>query len=455
MLTLLVWLTVALSVGVSSRTLSPLSPPIEKTSVRTSLHVGDEDSGRQLRLSANPLRIRTCQISPGPGEFGTRELAVHVELLDDGSELLSHSGSEGVVPASVLKLFTAVAAWQTLGPNYRMKSFARFGEGDSLWLIGGGDPTLSFSSRANYYGVAGSLSMLVSDVAEAVRKRNLGHVTLRVDLTHYANFSSWEDSWPRKYIREGVIAPVTALQVDGGRENSDRRFSPRYADPVEVAIQRFAVALEQEVPGLVVSVGPPGRFEGGPLAGFVESPTVRDLVKIMLRDSDNTIAEALVREVAIFAGMDSPALAIESALGDSSIATSGIVDGSGLSPQNRLRPRDVVKLLRRISDDEHLREMVDLLPSPGEPGTLRERFDETGWNVDIKLFAKTGTLRGLSSLAGYLSVSPEEQLLFFVSVSSPGNSASPHDAVDSVVEEFARCGENLAHWRSQVLLASE
>lgn len=421
----------------------------------TSSHLERKDSGPRLRASSNPFRIRTCELSSDLTEFGTPELAVHVELLEHGEELLSHIETERVVPASVLKLFTAAAAWSTLGPNYRMKSFARFGEDDSLWLIGGGDPTLTFSPRANYYGVTGSLSRLVSDAAEAVRKKNLRHVTLRVDLTHYADFSEWEDSWPRKYMQEGVIAPVTALQIDGGRENPGARFSPRHADPVDVVVQRFALALEQEVPGLVVSIGQPGRFERGPIVGFVESPTVRDLVKIMLRDSDNTIAEALVREVAVFAGLDSPALAISSALSDSSIVTSGIVDGSGLSPQNQVRPRDVVKLLRWISDDEQLREIVEHLPSPGEPGTLRERFDKTGWKVDIKLSAKTGTLSGLSSLAGYLSVSPNEQLLFFVSVSSPEDSASPHDAVDSVVEEVARCGENLAHWRPQVLLTAE
>jgi D-alanyl-D-alanine carboxypeptidase/D-alanyl-D-alanine-endopeptidase (penicillin-binding protein 4) len=76
-----------------------------------------------------------------------------------------------------------------------------------------------------------------------------------------------------------------------------------------------------------------------------------------------------------------------------------IVDGSGLSRQNRTTPHDVVDLLVALDRSEVARPMKLSLAIAGKAGTLSDRMRRTAANGRCR--AKTGTLNGVSNLAGY------------------------------------------------------
>jgi D-alanyl-D-alanine carboxypeptidase/D-alanyl-D-alanine-endopeptidase (penicillin-binding protein 4) len=73
-----------------------------------------------------------------------------------------------------------------------------------------------------------------------------------------------------------------------------------------------------------------------------------------------------------------------------------LVDGSGLSRSNRASPRQVITLLREMAGDEHF---LGSLAVAGRTGTLDDRMRKSA--ARGRCFAKTGTIIGVSNLAGY------------------------------------------------------
>jgi len=114
------------------------------------------------------------------------------------------------------------------------------------------------------------------------------------------------------------------------------------------------------------------------------------------------------------------------------------VDGSGLSPQDLVTPRALVRWLTAMERDSTLgAPFSSLLPAPGERGTLEHRFGGAG--PDRPLHAKTGTLTNVSALSGYAVTGDGDRVVF--SILSNGNSGSTAGAraiEDALVERIAR-----------------
>ena len=85
-----------------------------------------------------------------------------------------------------------------------------------------------------------------------------------------------------------------------------------------------------------------------------------------------------------------------------------VKDGSGLSHDNRLSARLLGDLLLRIYSDPQYKLVVDSLPAGGLNGTLNERFIETAPHAIGLVRAKTGTLNGTVTLAGYIDAEDRE-----------------------------------------------
>lgn len=392
-------------------------------------------------------RIRTCSV---PGELLDTDgasLTAAVNLVSTGETLLDRDGSALRSPASVVKLLTAVAAWRVLGPDHRLETTVVRGGPGEVWLVGGGDPTLTRSPQSNYYDSTASLPELARATVEAVATRGETVTVVHVDDSRYAEFPTWDDSWRTNAWALGYIAPVTSVQVDGDRTIPNGRLSARSGDPVGRAANWFADALATEGLPQRPSYAGLSSAPDGEVIARVSSAPIEDLIGIMLLDSDNTLAEVLAREVALALQSTTIGDALVSGAQVPGLTSPDLVihDGSGLSPLNQVSSGHVLAILHAITSDSELQEMVAHLPLAGETGSLQRRFLAAGSDAAGVVRAKTGSIAGVRSLAGLIDLH-EDQLAFSINVSGPAVSDATRDRIDQLVAALYSCGENLAHW---------
>lgn len=374
------------------------------------------------------------------------QLAVSVVDAGSGEVLYERTASSAVLPASTAKIVTAMAVLAGLDPAARLSTRVVAGAGPGeVVLVGVGDPTLAGPEAARSYPVPAQLS----DLAARTRAM-LGSVAVTRVLVDESLFQGpvLGPSWKPSYVTEGSVAPVVALQVDGGRIRPDR--NRRTADPALAAGRALAALLQ---PGASVAVVRGTAAPGATVLGEVTSPPVAQLVEQMLVRSDNNLAEALVRQLALstgrpasFAGGSAalaqtlaPVLA-QVGLGPGSVA---LVDGSGLSRRNRLQPGTLTRLLTLAGADDQFAPVLAGLPVAGFDGTLSRRF-RTGPGVPAagEVRAKTGTLNSVNALAGLVRTAEGRLLAFsFTANEVPlGSTFRAETALDRLAAALAGCG---------------
>jgi D-alanyl-D-alanine carboxypeptidase/D-alanyl-D-alanine-endopeptidase (penicillin-binding protein 4) len=245
----------------------------------------------------------------------------------------------------------------------------------------------------------------------------------------------------------GQIGPVTALGLAAA--------APRFghaapADPSATAAQAFVSALRHA--GVSVA-GVPRRVKAGPGAqtlGVVRSAPVRDLVDYTLLTSDNLEAEVLARlgahaagGAASFTGAAAHNLRAAAALG---VPVSGarLYDGSGLARADLIPPQTLTAVLAAAAGSARpeLRSLFAGLPVAGFSGTLVHRFTDRLSRAGAGIVrAKTGTLRGVNTLAG-VAVDADGRLLAFAFMADHRTAklGSAADLVDRAASTIATCG---------------
>ena len=447
--TALLWSMVA---GVSAAVVpepGPVEPPAQVDRVST---IPAVENRLIPESESTPQRIRTCTIDQELLDFGSSSLGAMVSLSSTGEELWATDQEALHPPASVAKLLTVLAAWRVLGPDHRLSTSVVAGAPGEVWLVGGGDATLTRSPGNNYYDSNSSLGELASQTIQALTEKGDSPITtVYTDDSRYRPFPSWDNSWRANATSLGYVAPITALQVDGDRDAPAVRLSPRSMDPSSRAGEWFADALVTAGNTARPQVASAPRSASGDVLATVSSAPLRDLITAVLQDSDNTLAEVLAREVALAQGTtDLQKALIEGSEIESSIFSGMVIqDGSGLSPLNQASAEQVLAVLREISSDPELQHLIDQLPIAGETGSLRNRFASAGKGAAGVVQAKTGSIQGVRSLAGVIPTE-SDILLFSVNVSGPRVSDATRDNIDRLVEAFYLCGENLAHWSEQV-----
>ncbi len=114
-----------------------------------------------------------------------------------------------------------------------------------------------------------------------------------------------------------------------------------------------------------------------------------------------------------------------------------IIDGSGLSHSNKSTPRLQVKLLRYASLNPHIyNPLYDALPIAGVDGTISERMLSAATRHNVR--AKTGTVNGVSTLAGYVTASNGHKLAFSIMVNNVSSSSLGRKIQDEICYELAR-----------------
>jgi D-alanyl-D-alanine carboxypeptidase/D-alanyl-D-alanine-endopeptidase (penicillin-binding protein 4) len=399
-------------------------------------------------------RLRTCSVADAASDPRLAEFQAQVVRAETGEVLYDRGGSTPSRTASVLKVLTTAAALSVLGPDHRLTTKVVRGEQPGqVVIVGGGDPTLSrtASGEETAYPGAPHLDDLASQVRSAwdadPATAGTPITSVVVDATYYSG-TDWLPSWSRAELTGGYMPEITALMVDGDRDNPYRNTSVRSDDPVGRAGQAFADAL-----GGGASVTSGTAPSGAARLGAVQSQPVSTLVQQTLIVSDNTIAEALARETAVSSGagngFDALQKGITGGLSAYGLDTSAlrIVDGSGLSPENAVPPSYVTSLFRKIAAREGaLGYLYDGLPVSGETGSLSysDRFAGASSRADGAVHAKTGWIDDGYSLAGIIDAADGTRLTF--AIYALGDvSDDAKQAIDALTAAYWDCGNNLAN----------
>jgi D-alanyl-D-alanine carboxypeptidase/D-alanyl-D-alanine-endopeptidase (penicillin-binding protein 4) len=330
-----------------------------------------------------------------------------------------------LVPASITKLVTAVAALEVLGPDHVFRtpvvaeSAPVDGVVEQAWLVGSGDPLLATSAYVSRFETQPQTATLVEPLAETLAAAGVTSIgTLVGDGTRY-DADRYPDSWPERFVDQDQSGPLSALAVNDSWEefpplpDVDEPDEAPAADPDEHAARVVAGVLDAGG----VTVGSTGSGAAPDSAtvelGVLESPPLTDVVGQMLRESENHSAELLLKEIAVARGRPgTTAEGVQIAnqvLVDLGLPAGGsvVTDGSGLGDGNALSCALVQALLERSGPESALGRG---LPVAGETGTLHERF--LGVDATGRLAAKTGTLNQATALAGFVDTVAGARLTF-------------------------------------------
>jgi serine-type D-Ala-D-Ala carboxypeptidase/endopeptidase (penicillin-binding protein 4) len=371
-------------------------------------------------------------------------VAISVVDVASGQLLYAQSPDAAIVPASTTKLVTAAAVLASRGPTYRIatKVVAGANPGEVV-LVGGGDPTLTAGANGIYPGAA-RLDELAAGVKQALG--DTAPTRLLFDTSLYAGEAPFGPGWDADVASGGSGAAITALTIDGGRLSPTSR--QRVGQPDVHAAQAFARLLG--VPA--AAVGPGTAPQGAKELAKVESPPVMRLVDVMLTDSDNVIAEALARQVALAGGQPATFANAVSAMRAELVEMGvpiegyGLADGSGLSRLNRLSPALLTALLAKAAagDKPELHALFGGLPVGGYSGTLRGRYrtPQSGGSAAGMVRGKTGNLSGVSTIAGVLVDADGRQLAFAIMADAvpPAGGLNAQAALDRAAAAIAACG---------------
>jgi D-alanyl-D-alanine carboxypeptidase/D-alanyl-D-alanine-endopeptidase (penicillin-binding protein 4) len=453
------------------------SGPVHRPAVAALLPVlaGERALGSPTPIALASL-LGPLATQPGLG----KHIGIAVADLAAPTLLYNSAADDAFAPASTNKVVTAVAALTALGEDRRLATRVvapapLTGKGattQTITLVGGGDPTLTSLPPA--VGAAAgpwqpaSLDDLAARAAATLQTGGVKSVTLDYDTSLYAG-PALQQTWSAGYT-EGNIAPVSPLMIDEGRAKPTDDLSPRVADPAGEASAAFAARLAAHGVSVVGKPAPAVAPADGTEVARVESPRLADLVEHMLTVSDNDVAEALLRQVAVADGkpasFDGGVAAVRDVLGPAPVASTGaptplpvpltprlgldltglnVQDGSGLSRQDRLSPAFLVRTLAVAAQTDHpeLRAALTGLPVAGFTGTLAEndRFTAPQSSSAAGLVrAKTGSLTGVATLAGLVRDQDGRLLVFaFLADQAPDPVAS-RLALDRLAAGITGCG---------------
>lgn len=362
-----------------------------------------------------------------------------------GAELFDLDADRASVPASTTKIVTSVAVLDTVGPDHRLRTEVHSGaDPGQIVLRGSGDATLTPVADPGTHPRRATLEDLAVRTAQALEAQGIDSVRLGYDDSLFTG-PELGPGWRPNYVPEGSTAPVHALLIDSAKVDPGRIAGPRHPDPPRTAAEAFAEQLETAGIGVEGDPEPAAAPAGAEPIAHVDSAPVSALVEFMMLESDNNMAESLARTAAIAMGEEASfagsAAAMHRVMDRMGVTGVEVKDGSGLSPDNRITPRALVQLLLIAAGEEQpgLDATVTGLPTAHFTGTLDQRYSRHSASADGAgvVRAKTGTLNGVSALAGTVYDMDGNLLVFAFIANAPG-AAGP--AMDTLAAALARCG---------------
>ena len=334
-----------------------------------------------------------------------------LQVSQDGRTLFSAQPTQELLPASNLKLLTATAALDKLGPDSRITTPVEADRAavggvisGNLYLVGAGDPLLRtpdfVASLVDPEPTYTSLTQLAAQVRAAGVTRVSGSVV--ADESRYDALRG-VPTWSPSYLADGVVGPLSAVDVDDGFATFGGGGGAPAPQPAVEAATRFQAALR----AAGVQVGAPAVTGIAPAGAVtvtsIASPPLADVLGGVLRTSDDTGAELITKELGRRFGAGGTTAAGVAVIRDD-LAADGLpvsllhaVDGSGLDRSDRATCPLIAAALTRAGPSGDL---ASTLPVAGKTGTLFRRMVNTP--AAGRVIAKTGTLDDVSALSGFV-----------------------------------------------------
>ena len=333
--------------------------------------------------------------------------------------LFSERASDLRPPASVEKLYTATTALERMGPSARLSTTVlgtgRLAPGGvwegNIYLRGGGDPTFGSSAfiRSHYDGIGASMSTLVTQL---VHTDGIHRITGSV-LGDESWFDSLRGEPSSDYAPDPFLeGTLSGLAFNRGESGSER--GPHA--PAAYAAHELWANLKNAGVSIAGHSGAATTPAGATQLAQAQSPTLTQLLGLMLPPSDNFFAETLVKDLgALYGGAGTTsagAAVVRSTIGSVLGIHPDVVDGSGLSESDKTSPYQVADLLVELASTSIGHVLRDSMAVAGETGTLAERMRNTRAAGNCQ--GKTGTLTGVSNLVGYCNAEDGHTLAFAI-----------------------------------------
>lgn len=410
-------------------------------------------------------------------------IGIKVVSLGTQKCLYEHNPSKLFVPASILKLFTATAALYLLGSHFTFEtSFCTNGVVNNnclygnLYLRGSGDPTFCYKQieklvlKLKDCGISHVQGDLVIDDSEfdeihfgpgwmwdegsvlfnsPISALNLNHNCVKVTVV---SESTSERPLVRVEPAPSFMNVINNAQTSNSGSLSCRRTK---GDEIEVTgalsenTQSFQITVKNpreytahtlnhlfakhtiELHGTTITGKTP---EGVSVLALHQTP-LKEVAWGTLKHSDNLYAECLCKKLASIIKKQQGTWAQGCTVIKEFLATHvgldpktyKIVDGSGVSRYNLLAADQVVQLLTWLHASPLGTEIISLLPAAGEIGSLKERLPGHA------LYAKTGTMTGITSLAGYLRTQSNDLLAFSILINGFVGPQNKYKALEDAI----------------------
>ena len=356
-----------------------------------------------------PAALKTNVISPIlKSAASSKALANPGMVLFDpvtGETLFENSANSLRKPASLLKILSATALLTYVNPEDRFVTEISTGlEPNTLVIKGSHDPWMS-----QYNSVATKMG--------------------RVSLPKIAKAAL-------KKLDADNGGPIKTLRIE---------YSSMYTVDLDFLKAQFK-ARDIKVSTLKLNSAEARIYAKESIAKF-ESPTVQTIMDWMLVWSDNTLGDRMAMYASMKAGFGYTKSGIEKVfvktLNGLEIDSTGLnaVDGSGLSKSNRVSAKLIAQVLFKTYNHEKYRTIYSGLPVGGINGTMKDRFIETAPKAIGLVRAKTGTLNGTVSLAGYVQGGEREYIFVAIADQIPrGTTAAKaaRNSLDRALAKFAK-----------------
>ena len=354
-------------------------------------------------------------------------------LNSDGDVLGDVNGSVPRIPASNQKLISTAYALDRLGPDFRLKTRLIQRPDGSMELNGQGDPDL---------GIAGLQRFVLAALRQGgARGDSVGAVKLMVREEPRSNW--WPSDWHPADRGYAYGAPITRLAL------TSNAVGGAVSDPYTRLQRLFEKEALRRGGTVKIQRGQPRveRLDVDSEETLVlheeSSAPMHALLSLANTESHNFTAEVLMRQASGLWDVRAASRATERWMVEQALPIGGlrVADGSGLSRNNRVTSRTIAALLMRMDQHPFASYYQASMAIAGRRGTLRSLYRGTA--LDGRFRGKTGTIRGVRSISGYLQTGDGPR---YVSMIANG-SFNPNTVMGQIlrsVQRFSPCPSSVA-----------